>query len=290
MFLSYGFTTYKRKTVIVLLYPYLPYEEPGEGYLPLDAYYVYSHKSYLETKEFIETLREKGIEADAINDPVFKKLAIKSGVAAILGTNSLAYSYSNGSRFVLSVVRISYKMTDAEKEFNKVFTDFAAEKAAPGKVTETINCYKCGACSRACPMGAIKYNGLTPQLCMRTYMIKGDIPDDEKAAAMGNKFMGCDICQRVCPMNKNVSGAMPLEIKQLLRIEDFLRQPKQQAAALKEFIGANYANPNRLLPMAINVAGNSGNKEYLGLIQPYLDSPGEVVRRAADRAIRRLNG
>lgn len=288
MFTSYGFTNYRRKTIIVLLYPYLPYEDAERDYLPLDAYYVYSHKAHSETKEFIEALRKRGIEAEEFGDPVFKRLAIKSGVAAILGTNSLSYSYSHGSRFVLSAVHIFYKMTEAERHFDKIMNDFAAERASAGKITETINCYKCGECIRACPMNAISYNGLDAAKCMRTYMIKGDIPTDEISARMGNKFLGCDICQTVCPMNRKGSGVMPEELKKLLRIDGFLRQPKENTAALKPYIGANYASVNRLLALALNVAGGSGERRYLPDIIPHLNSQSGSVRRAAERAQRRL--
>lgn len=288
MFFNYGFTTYKRKTVIMLLTPYMPFSDPGAGYLKLDAYYLAAHKAHLETADFIEFLKKKGIEAAVFDEPVYKRLALRSGIAAMLGTNSLAYSYYHGCRFVLSAVQISYKKDKAENEFEAFMSELGARRAERGKVTDSINCYKCGQCIKACPMQAIGYNGLNPKKCMRTHMRAGAIPDDETAAKMGGAFWGCDICQRVCPMNRKGEGAMPAKLKKLLKIADFLKNPKEQTAGLAEYIGTNYAVANRLLAMCINVAGNSGNKKYAPLIAPHLDSQSQTVRIAAARAMGRL--
>ena len=287
MFYAYGFTTYKKKTIMMLLTPYQPYSDPGPGILPLDAYYIYSHRAHLETQEFIRLLKEKGIEAGEFEEPVYKKLAIRAGIAAILGTNSLVYNYYHGSRFVLTAVEISYKKDIEAHEFDELMEKIGARRAEAGEMTASINCYKCGLCIGACPVGAIDYNGLTPEKCMRVYMVKGDVPDDV-SEKMGGAFLGCDLCQRICPINRTGVQAMPEELKKLLKVDNFLREPKKYTGALAPLIGSNYANANRLLALCLNAAGNSGNKKYLPLIKPHLESKSEAVKRAAERAVKKL--
>jgi len=127
----------------MLLTPYMPFADPGAGYLPLDAYYLAAHKAHAETADFIEFLKKKGIDAAEFDEPVFKRLALRSGIAALLGTNSLVYSYYHGSRFVLSAVQIAYKKDKAENEFEEFMKELGARRAERGKVTDSINCYKC---------------------------------------------------------------------------------------------------------------------------------------------------
>lgn len=67
----------------------------------------------------------------------------------------------------------------------------------PGEIGE---CFHCGACRRACPMknGRDCLSAVTQK--------KGELTDDEKAYIIENgSVWGCDICQSVCPMNKNIS-------------------------------------------------------------------------------------
>jgi len=284
MFTIYGFTTYKKKTVMMLLSPYTPFKDPGAGYLPLDAYYICSHKARKSTAGFITLLKEKGIDAEILTEPVYKKLAVRAGVAAILGTNSLVYNYYHGSRFFLSAIEISYQSEQAEHEFEQLMSELGAKRAEAGEITQSVNCHKCGKCIKACPLSAISYNGFDPSKCMRTYMADG-IPDIDAARKMGGAFWGCDICQRVCPHNRTEAVPMPNALKKLLKIEDFLKNPKKHTDALAEYIGANYADKNRLLALCINAAGNSGNKAYAPLITPHLKSQSAAVAAAAERAL-----
>lgn len=80
-------------------------------------------------------------------------------------------------------------------------TDVPAEKmglcGAPHKVGE---CLHCGACRRACPMkdGRDCLSAVTQK--------KGELTDDEKKYIVENgSVWGCDICQTICPMNKNIA-------------------------------------------------------------------------------------
>ena len=83
----------------------------------------------------------------------------------------------------------------------EVLTDVPAEKMElDGTPKKAGECLHCGACRRACPMknGRDCLSAVTQK--------KGELSDGEKAYIIENgSVWGCDICQTVCPLNRNVS-------------------------------------------------------------------------------------
>jgi len=288
MFYSYGFTDYKNKAIMMLLTPYAPFIDPGAEYLRMDAYYICSHIVRRETAELTEILKKKGSDAQPFDEPVFKMLAAKAGVAEIVGVNSLAYTHAHGSRFALSAVEVGNKENAVLREIEAVMEGLGSRRAESGGAAAATNCRKCGRCIKACPVKAVDSDGITAAKCMRAHMRSGDIRDDEISKKMGAAFWGCDICQRVCPLNREEGVPMPEGLKSLLKTDAFLREPEKHTAALAGYIGQNYAKVNRLLPLCLNAAGNSGKHEYAPLITPHLDSKSEAVKRAAERAALKL--
>ncbi len=68
-------------------------------------------------------------------------------------------------------------------------------------------CIKCGKCVKYCPGNALLGNyEMNPQRCL-SYITqkKGELEVEEKNVLESNKnIFGCDICQDVCPHNKNI--------------------------------------------------------------------------------------
>ncbi len=68
-------------------------------------------------------------------------------------------------------------------------------------------CGKCVRCLQACPTAALKQPYLLDSnLCISylTIELKGDIPPRLRPK-IGNRIFGCDICQEVCPYNRQFS-------------------------------------------------------------------------------------
>ena len=67
-------------------------------------------------------------------------------------------------------------------------------------------CGDCRACVAACPTGALKEDGLVDARCCISYLTiehRGPI-DPQFWPQMGARLFGCDVCQSVCPCNRNL--------------------------------------------------------------------------------------
>ena len=75
------------------------------------------------------------------------------------------------------------------------------------KQSEIKSCLKCGLCAASCPGGAIGDSGFERKMCLSEItQKKGELDAEEKAMiARCGMVWGCDICQDVCPMNKEVN-------------------------------------------------------------------------------------
>ncbi|MBE6820171.1 MAG: epoxyqueuosine reductase [Ruminococcaceae bacterium] len=74
------------------------------------------------------------------------------------------------------------------------------------------NCIGCKRCIERCPSGALTGNGFDRALCLSEITQKKGILTEEEAKLMKECgcVWGCDICQDICPMNKN-AATTPIE-------------------------------------------------------------------------------
>lgn len=144
-----------------------------------------------------QALEENGFWAKVFTDTGVlneRLLATLCGIAFV-GKNQMAISPKFGSYFF-----IGYVLTDCEIEADK-----KAQK----------ECQNCGKCEKACPLGALE-EGFCEEKCL-SYITqkKGELKADEKQAMIGaNTMWGCDICQEVCPHNKNIPITEIAEFKE----------------------------------------------------------------------------
>ena len=115
--------------------------------------------------------------------------------------------------------------------YNFLAEVLTSHPVAPDAPTEGV-CLGCGACVRACPQKAILKNGnIDARRCINylTIECRGEWEKGDKEAMatdVGRRSLyGCDICQRVCPHNRDVSptaipGFLPLKGIMELTAED----------------------------------------------------------------------
>lgn len=90
-----------------------------------------------------------------------------------------------------------------------IFTDIEFEEVTTNKE----ECSNCGLCITHCPSGAISKNGINFNLCISYLTQKKQLSEHEvRLIKNQSKVYGCDVCQLICPENKN---------KKYSNIEDF---------------------------------------------------------------------
>ncbi|MCL1945048.1 MAG: 4Fe-4S binding protein [Firmicutes bacterium] len=251
-------TTKPNYSYIVLGYPYQPYNDCG-----LDAYYLATQDMYKACKKIQQNLREKGVIAQIVNNISLRDLSFKSGLTTILGINQMAMRDDCGSYIVLAAIE-----TD---DF-----DILAQ-ATDRYVTSIDKCVDCGKCVEVCPTKALGYNGeFYPKKCLRSYQC-GDPMPLYIAELMGKKFLGCNICQEVCPHNINICK---IDAPQL--VQTALYNSIHTIKPFKELIGANYARTKYLKANSIVYSAHTGNLEAIPKLQQLTNDYmyGELARWA----------
>ena len=249
------------KAAALLIWAYAPYENGRH----ISAYYPASNASYHASKAVEAELNAAGIAAERAFIPA-RALCIANGVGH-QGKNGLLSIAPYGTRISLETLLVySHIEPDAEQ--------VCAEGGCPEG---------CTACIAACPMGAITKNGLNVTRCMRYIMNSGYT---EEIWQKQQTFLGCEICQAVCPKNARLKKlpvpdamAEAFELKRLIA---------GNAKAARMIAGKNITGNGRLTMEAIAFAAREG--QCGAEIRACLSSPFEQVRMAAKWALSKYFG
>jgi epoxyqueuosine reductase len=146
-------------------------------------------------------------------------------------------------------------------------------------------CGECTRCLDACPTGALSAYRLESSRCISYWTIeqRGDIPLPIRAG-MGEWVFGCDICQEVCPWNRDPVGELAAE---------FVTPADRHGLSLAGVLNADEADLRPALRgtpllrpkvdgLKRNVAVAMGNRRdpgYIGPLAEALESGSPVVRR-----------
>lgn len=199
-----GFCHHKGKTCVCCLFPYY-FEDEEKGNISI---YARGKDYHIVAKEILEKIISPYTDdfeilvdigpADNIH------VAKKSGLG-IIGKNGLLINGRLGSYFFIGYALINVPL----------------ESDAP----LTSSCLSCNLCITSCPGGALSENSFLAEKCAsHISQKKGELNEEEiRILKKSNLIFGCDICQRVCPMNKG-KGACLDELKKdricTLRKED----------------------------------------------------------------------
>ncbi len=192
------------RSVIVACFPYLLNEENYQNsnvskYAAVTDYHTVAlgrlNSAITKLKEIYP---ENEFSAFADNSPVPEvRAACKAGLGT-RGMNSLLITKNYGSYVFIGEI-----VTDLE---------------IPSDICEESACIGCKKCIASCPSGALSENGLNKALCLSEItQKKGELSEDEKNLMREcGCVWGCDICQNICPMNRNAAVS---------EIEEFLSSP-----------------------------------------------------------------
>lgn len=229
--------------LIVSTLAYQPYDDCG-----LDAYYLATQKMYKWQKDKCKQLIDCGASASIVNSMSLRTLAIQAGLVDYLGINQMVMSKEHGSWIVLGAIE-----TDSCSVFESASIEYK----------DSIDpCFGCMKCVEHCPTQALDEQGnFDAAKCLRSYQC-GDAIPPEIASILGNRFLGCNTCQIVCPHNSHIQSIKaPQFVQQAVKNSIFSIKP------FKEIIGANYARAKYLTNNAIVYATNTNNLEAIPKIQ-----------------------
>jgi epoxyqueuosine reductase len=220
-------------------------------------------KSTLTTRSYVDT------------GPIVERVFAKYAGVGWVGKNTCIINQKKGSWFFLGVILTSLELVP--------------DIPAPDR------CGTCTRCIETCPTEAIlaPYQ-LDSNKCIAYLTIekRGSIPE-ELRAGIGHHVFGCDICQDVCPWNRKASATDAPEFQPRPGLVNpalvWLAEMSQEEFN-QTFRGSAIRRTKRsgLRRNAALAMGNSGNREFLPLLEKMTSDEDETVAEHARWAKTRL--
>lgn len=192
------------------------------------------------------------------------------------GKNTLLLSKHAGSYFFLAAL-----LTDQVLEYDEPFTD--------------DHCGTCTACLDACPTDAFPQPYVldaTRCISYLTIELQKPIPA-ELRAGMGDWLFGCDVCQQVCPWNRDVPPShepafAPLTELNPVRLAELFELDETEFRRRFRHSPLWRAHRRGLLRNAAIVLGNQGDASALPALETGLVDDEPLVRGACAWALGEL--
>ena len=204
--------------------------------------------------------------------PIVERVFAKYAGVGWIGKNTCIINQQKGSWLFLGVILTSLELHP--------------DMPAPDR------CGTCTRCIEACPTDAI----LEPYLldsnrCISYLTIekRGPIQDENLRAAMGRHVFGCDICQDVCPWNRKAPSSSAPEFQPRPGLVnpalDWIAEISEEEFR-QNFRGSPIRRAKRagLRRNALIAMGNSGNREFLPVLDRVAQNPEEEDEAVAELA------
>jgi epoxyqueuosine reductase len=160
---------------------------------------------------------------------------------------------------------------------------------------------RCGSCTRcidACPTQAILAPGkMDARRCIAYLTIekRGEVPEAMRGE-MGHHVFGCDICQDVCPWNNKPGNAPPTSLPEFQPRENLFHPDLEWLAELnveeyRQVLRGSPLKRAKFAGLKRNVAiamGNSGNKDFIPILENMAGDPDPIIASHALWSLRKL--
>lgn len=191
-----------------------------------------------------------------------------------IGRNGMLMNRLQGSHLTLAVLLTSFEPPPTH--------------ATPG------HCGTCTRCVTGCPTGALSGDGwLDARRCTSYWTTQHrDVIPLGRWDGIGDWLMGCDICQEVCPWNRDVAGLWSgYEVEAELAhpdLTDFLLLPDAEFA--RRYAGSSFerAGRARIARNALIVLANAGDPAHIKLVRRAAGDLSPLVRATAAQALVKL--
>ncbi len=207
--------------------------------------------------------------------PIVERVFAKYAGVGWIGKNTCIINQKMGSWLFLGVILTSL--------------DLHPDLPAPDR------CGTCTRCIEACPTDALlEPYQLDSNRCIAYLTIekRGSIPEDMRVG-IGRHVFGCDICQDVCPWNRKAPSSTAPEFQSRPGLVNPALEwlSKMSAEEFREtFRGSPIRRTKRsgLRRNAAIAMGNSGNVEFLPILEKMAQDEDPVVVDSAQWAIERV--
>jgi epoxyqueuosine reductase len=266
------------RTVVALANNYWRTDAPS----PI-ARYARGRDYHYTMKDRLKALR-RSLRANAAHVDDFASVDTSAVMEKVWATRAgLGYVGRNGC---LITERFGSWVVLATMVLNAEVDAYAAEPVAD-------RCGKCTLCVTACPTGAIVADRtVDARACLSYQTIEnpGSIPEAHRPALRGFVF-GCDICQEVCPLNREPLAAMerfaprPVSALSVAEIAALSAEQFKQLAAGTPLARAQYDGMRRNAAYALGAVKDVSAR---GLLEKLAADPSANVAEAARWALAQL--
>jgi epoxyqueuosine reductase len=199
-----------------------------------------------------------------------RSLARQSGIGWI-GKNTCLINQKSGSWFFLGEL-----LTTLQIEPNP--------QPAPDR------CGTCTRCIEACPTQALTPYELDANLCISylTIELRGEVPEN-KRSQIGPHIFGCDICQDVCPWNRQAPQTTEFQPGQFAPpLEKMAELTEAEFKAMFRHTPVSRAKYTGFLRNVAIAMGNSGLQKFQEPLTKLAGSRDQIVAEHANWALREL--
>jgi len=275
----------KVKSILVLglgYYPEANFNDPSKVQVARYArgkdYHVVMKEKMTQVVEFLKSHQEEfQYKIFVDSSPLIERfLAEKTGLGWI-GQNTCFYTKNTGSWIFIGEILLTI--------------DFGEYKFELGN----DGCHDCCICIKACPTGALEGGYiLNPHKCLAYIsQAKGIIPKEFRNL-MKDNLIGCDICQEVCPNNKEVLPSKIEDFKSIdfhnIDVKDILGLSNADFKKLYAVAAFGWCGKKVLQRNALVLIGNQRQPNATFLIKPFLSHHDYKMRIHAAWALGRVGG
>lgn len=196
---------FEPELILIFAVPYRVTEKKekqniSEYAIPRD-YHIFFRELFEEiSARLSERFPEISVTGASDHSPIDEVHAAASAGLGVIGKNRLLITPKHGSYVFIGELYLA----SAEK---KRTTELPVNLSSPDTDITYPNCIGCGACIKACP---------SPDNCLSSLtQKKGELSEEEKNLIRESGCAwGCDICQNVCPMNRDAADtSVPFFLK-----------------------------------------------------------------------------
>ena len=152
-------------------------------------------------------------------------------------------------------------------------------------------CKDCNKCIRACPSGSILEDGFDYKMCISYLTQKKQLDSEEEKRLINRQIYGCDICQKVCPYNKDVYREEIYDIDMFYpNIENLLNMSNKEFENSYKKSACGWRGKKILQRNAIIALANyKYSEEALNILEKMKDDKREDIKSYVLWAIEKLN-